>query len=174
MIEGDAVWRAGDEGAWSWELLEAALSRSNQLQGISRTEAKPQDLIRNGQLQALVKNPASYTVWFRDGLKTTMLMLNGAVGDFTCAVRLRDPDEILSTLFYLPPTPNVTYSAELMNRVEMMFRTGAAVTPVKRTLLVSGVLESCLESRMMGQRKLATPHLGVKYRVPEESQFATT
>ena len=56
----------------------------------------------------------------------------------------------------------------------MMFRTGAAVTPVKRTLLVSGVLESCLESRMMGQRKLATPHLGVKYRVPEESQFATT
>ena len=154
MIEGDAVWRAGDEGAWSWELLEAALSRSNQLQGISRTEAKPQDLIRNGQLQALVKNPASYTVWFRDGLKTTMLMLNGAVGDFTCAVRLRDPDEILSTLFYLPPTPNVTYSAELMNRVEMMFRTGAAVTPVKRTLLVSGVLESCLESRMMGQRKL--------------------
>lgn len=174
MVEGDAVWRAGDDGAWSWELLEAALSRSNQLQGISRTEAKPQDLIRNGQLQALVKNPAAYTVWFRDGLKTTMLMLNGAVGDFTCAVRLRDPDEIVSTLFYLPPTPNVTYSAELMNRVEMMFRTGTPVTPVQRTLLVSGVLESCLESRMKGHRKLETPHLGVNYRVPEESQFATT
>ena len=26
LIEGDAVWKAGDAGRWSWELLESALS----------------------------------------------------------------------------------------------------------------------------------------------------
>ena len=174
LVDGEAVWKAGDEGEWSWELLEAALSRSNELQGLSRTEAKPQDLIRNGQLKELVKEPAAYHVWFKDGLKTTLLMLNGAVGDFTCAVRLRDSKEVVSTLFYLPPSPNVTYSAELMNRVERMFQTGDAVTPVKRTLLVSGVLESCLESRLQGGKKIRTPHLGVEYQVSEQSPFAAT
>jgi hypothetical protein len=174
LIDGKAVWSAGDRGEWSWELLEAALSRSNELQGLSRTEAKPQDMIRNGQLKELAKEPAAYHIWFKDGLKTTLLMLNGAVGDFTCAVRLRDSNRILSTLFYLPPTPNVTYSAELMNRVEGMFQTGVAGTPVKRTLLVSGVLESCLESRLQAGKKLKTPHLAVEYRVPAESPYAKT
>ena len=28
LIEGDAVWKAGGAGQWSWELLESALSRS--------------------------------------------------------------------------------------------------------------------------------------------------
>src|SRR5262249_51191530 len=27
-LEGDEVWRAGDQGVWSWELLEHALGRS--------------------------------------------------------------------------------------------------------------------------------------------------
>src|SRR5262249_19715690 len=27
-LEGDAVWKAGDNGVWSWELLEQALRRS--------------------------------------------------------------------------------------------------------------------------------------------------
>ncbi len=101
-------------------------------------------------------------------------MLNGAVDDFTFAARLADRKEILSTLFYLPPVPNVTYSAELMNRVEQMFMTGRAPYPVRRTLLVSGMLESCLESRVDASRRLETPHLDVKYRPPQESQFART
>ena len=27
-MQGDAVWKAGDDGLWSWELLEHALGRS--------------------------------------------------------------------------------------------------------------------------------------------------
>ena len=34
-------------------------------------------------------------------------LLNGAVGDYTFACRLRDTDKIASTQFLLPPTPNV-------------------------------------------------------------------
>ena len=28
-LEGDAVWKAGDQGVWSWELLQHALGRSH-------------------------------------------------------------------------------------------------------------------------------------------------
>ncbi|MDP6058817.1 MAG: hypothetical protein QGH33_07985, partial [Pirellulaceae bacterium] len=70
------------------------------------------------------------------------------------------------------PTPNVTYSAELMNRVEQMIMTGQAPYSVRRTLLVSGMLESCLESRLRGNRRLETPHLNVRYQPPSKPQFA--
>lgn len=171
LVDGAAVWRAGDAGSWSYELLEAALSRSNQPQGLSVSESKPQDLIRSGRLKELVTKPAAYLVEYNDGLSATLLMLNGAVGDFTFAAKLANGTEI-STLFYLPPNPNVTYSAELMNRVEQMFLSGKATYPVERTLLTSGMLESCLDSRAAGGTFVNTPHLSVRYQVGEASLFA--
>lgn len=125
-------------------------------------------------MKQLVRKPAAYFIEYKDGLRATLLMLNGAVGDFTFAARLAEPKDVLSTLFYLPPTPNVTYSAELMQRVEQMIETGRATYPVQRTLLVSGMLESCLESRASGGARLKTPHLDVRYKPPQESQFART
>jgi hypothetical protein len=174
LLDGDDVWKAGEDGRWSLDLLAAALSRSNQLQGISRSEAKPQDLIGNGQLKQLVTKPSAYLIEYADGLRAAMLMLSGAVADFTFAARVGGAAEPLSTLFYLPPEPNVTYSAELMNRVEQMFIAGQAVYPAERTLLTSGVLESCLDSRMNGNQRHKTPHLNVRYQVGAESHFART
>ena len=37
LLEGDAVWKAGEEGVWSRRLLEAALSRSDSLARVFRT-----------------------------------------------------------------------------------------------------------------------------------------
>ena len=65
----------------------------------------------------------------------------------------------------------MTYSACLVNKIEQMIETGAAPYPVERTLLVSGVLESCLTSRLRGHARLETPHLAVAYQAPKESQF---
>ena len=76
------------------------------------------------------------------------------------------------TLIFLSPVPNVTYSACLVSKIEEMFETGRAPYPVERTLLVSGVLESCLSSKIDGNRRLETPHLDVKYRAPKEPQHA--
>ena len=74
--------------------------------------------------------------------------------------------QIQSTQFLLTPEPNVTYSACLMHKVEQMFETGAAPYPVERTLLVSGMLESCLTSKVQDHARLETPHLSVAYKAP--------
>jgi len=170
MIEGDAVWKAGEEGRWSKELLTAALSRSDSPQGWTVADGRTQDLVGNNELPKLVKNPAAYFIEHRDGLRTTLLMLNGAVQDFTFAARVKGMSGIQSTQFFLTPTPNVTYSACLVSKIEEMFETGRAPYPVERTLLVSGVLESILTSRIQGHERLETPHLGVQYQAPSRSQ----
>jgi hypothetical protein len=171
LIEGDAVWKAGDEGRWSKELLTAALSRSDSPQGLTVKDGRTQDLVRNGQLPILVKNPAAYFIEHNDGLRTTLLMLNGAVKDFDFAARVKGIRQIQSTQFLLTPVPNVTYSACLVSKIEQMFETGKAPYPVERTLLVSGTLESCLKSRFDGHRLLKTPHLSVRYQAPKQSQY---
>ncbi len=67
-----------------------------------------------------------------------MLMMNGLVGDFTFAARSKGESEPLSTLFYLPPNPNVVYSAALMSKAEQTFLTGKTPYPIERTLLTTG------------------------------------
>ena len=66
----------------------------------------------------------------------------------------------------------MTYSACLMAKAEEMFASGRAPYPVERTLLTSGMLESCLTSRVQGNARVETPHLAVRYRAPKESQYA--
>ncbi|MFN6105853.1 MAG: hypothetical protein ACK5EA_15590, partial [Planctomycetaceae bacterium] len=170
LIEGDAVWKAGDEGRWSWSLLEAALSRSDSLLGDSDLDSRPQNLARNDQLPKLVPNPAAYLIERNDGLRTCLLMLNGALQDYCFATRLKSGEEV-STQFFLPPTPNVTYSACLMRQVEDMFTSGRAPYPVERTQIVSALLERCLESRVDGHRRIETPELSISYQAPAESRF---
>jgi hypothetical protein len=171
LIEGDAVWKAGEEGRWSKALLSAALSRSDLLLGKTLEDARPQDLVGSGVLPKIVPQPAAYFIERRDGSHSTLLMLNGAVADYTFACRLKGSDDIHSTQFFLTPTPNVTYSACLGSKIEQMFATGHAPYPVERTLIVSGILEACLDSKVRGHAELATPHLDVKYQAPRESQF---
>jgi hypothetical protein len=171
LIEGDAVWKAGEEGRWSKELLTAALSRSDTPQGLTVTDGRTQDLVHNGQLAKLAKNPWAYFVEYADGLKATLLMLDGAITDFNFAARVKGLG-LESTQFLLTPDPNVTYSACLISKVEEMFMTGKAPYPVERTLLVSGVLESCLTSRIESHGRLETPQLKVNYQAPRQSQHA--
>jgi len=157
LLTGDAAWQAG----WSKDLLSAALSRSDTPLGLTVTDGRTQDLTAPGVLASLVKDPAVYRIEYRDGLRATLLMLDGAVKDFNFAARVRGAG-ILSTQFFLTPVPNVTYSACLVSKIEEMFITRHAPYPIERTLLTSGILESCLESKKQNKR-LETPHLAVAY-----------
>ena len=170
MIEGDDVWKALDEGRFSHRLLEAALSRSDTPCGKTDEDGRTQDLLGNGELPVLVEEPTAYFIEHNDGLKTTLLMLNGAIKDFCFACEA--DGEIVSTQFFLSPTPNVTYSACLVAKIEEMIETEKAPFPAERTLIVSGVLESCLNSKMEDHKTLKTPHLSVTYEAPDESHHA--
>lgn len=172
LITGDAVWQAGEEGRWSMALLEAALSRSDTPCGLPDEDGRTIDLIRSGQLQILVKEPAAYFVEYNDGLKVTLLMLTGAIRDFCFAAHLQDEPTPVSTQFLLTPIPNVTYSACLVAKIEEMIVTGQAPFPAERTGLVSGILESCLTSKVQGEERLLTPHLNVTYQAPVAPQHA--
>ncbi len=172
LIEGDEVWQAGEDGRWSSELLEAALSCSDTPCSLTDEDGRTQDLLGSGELQKLVTKPAAYFIEYNDGLFATLLMLNGAVKDYCFAARLKGESIPVSTQFFLTPTPNVTYSACLVAKIEEMIMTGRAPFPAERTLLVSGVLESCLTSRIKDHQRLFTPHLRVEYRAPTESQHA--
>ncbi len=173
LIEGEAVWRAGEEGRWACQLLEAALSRSDTPCGLTLEDGRTQNLLRTGELQRLVENPSAYFIEYTDGLKATLLMLNGGVRDYCFAAQLKNEPVPVSTQFFLTPTPNVTYSACLISKIEQLFETRVAPYPAERTMLVSGILESCLTSRAEGHVRLETPHLEkVAYRAPRKSQYA--
>jgi hypothetical protein len=99
--------------------------------------------------------------------------LRGAVQDFNFAARVTNLG-IVSTQFLLTPEPNVTYSACLMSKVEEMFVSGRSPYPVERTLLTSGITESCHASHSVGGRRLETPALSVTYQPPNAAQYCRT
>ncbi len=172
MIEGDAVWRAGEEGRWSRDLLEAALSRSDTPCGLPEEDGRTRDLLGAGELPGLAKRPAAYFIEYRDGLRATLLMLNGAVRDYCFSARVDGYDGPVSTQFLLTPTPNVTYSACLAHKIVEMIESGEAPYPPERTLIVCGILEACLTSRLDGERRLETPDIDVAYPAPAASHHA--
>ena len=170
-LRGDAVWKAMEAtswgaGGWDPRLFEACLSRT---QTLAQPETFSHRYPTPAQIREWVKDPVAYRFEYADGLKATMLMMNGLVGDFNVAVRLRGVAEPLSTLFYLPPTPNVMYSAALMSKAEETFVTGKSPYPIERTLLTGGLVEAGCQSLTKGQVRLETPHLAVKYTAPRES-----
>ena len=170
MIEGRAVWKAGDEGRWSKELLEVALSRSDSLQGVSELDSRPKNLARNGLLPGMVKSPAAYFIERNDGLRTTLLMLTGALEDYTFATRTKG-GEVVSTQFFLPPKPNANDSTRLASQIEEMILTGREPYPVERTQITSAMLDRCLDSKVSGHRRIETPELDIAYTAPRESRF---
>jgi hypothetical protein len=172
-LRGPGVWEAMRAGSWKaggWDggLFEACLSRSHTL---AQPETFSHRYPTEKQMREWVKEPVAYRFEYADGLVATMLLMNGLVEDFTFAARLKGQREPLSTLFHLPPNPNVVYSAALMSHAEEMFVTGRAAYPVERTLLTSGLVAAGLKSLAAGQKRIETPHLAVRYQPSKESTF---
>ena len=171
LLEGDDVWAGGESGRWSKELLSSALSRSDAIQGLTVVDGRPQDMVAGGVLPQLVKNPMAYCIEYQDGTRATMLMLNGANQDFVFSARVAGHGLVATQFFHSPP-PNVTYSASLAAKIEELFCKGTAPYPARRTMLVSGMLEACLNSRSRLNQRLETPHLEVHYKPSIDPQYA--
>ena len=103
-LEGDAVWKAGDAGRWSWDLLEHALGRSQ-----TRNVGDVRENCTHFQAPAAwgyrVVSPRAFLIEYRDGLKAAVLQLDGHAADDTFAATFDGETKPVSTLFWLPGRP---------------------------------------------------------------------
>lgn len=151
-LEGDAIWRFLDSTPWAQRLFDAARSRTHSPAGEPRRDTKA----------------ALFRVWHRDGLETAIFRLPEGIRDFCVAVDVEGQDDPLSTMMWRGGADNRSFDSLILH-IDEMFETGRAVYPVERTLLVSGVLDLLLESRIRDHRRIETPELDVAYSVGERS-----
>jgi hypothetical protein len=170
---GENFWKALSEGVWPADLMNAALCRSHTL-----TPARPgfNDIFPSReQMRTLVKNPVAYVYEHEDGLRSTMLLMNGLVRDFNFAARLHGARKIFSTQMYLPMpdgrTTLANFFSPLVANMEQMFLTGVPPYPIERTLLTTGLTAAGVESLYQDQKRIATPQLSIRYQAPKESTF---
>ena len=147
-LSGAAVWNAGDEGRWSWSLLDHALSRCPS---------------RNyGQVREQVKNPLCVLIDYADGTKGTVFNLVEATSDFAFAGKIRDKAEPVSTCFYLPAPPGARFFDPLTFNIEEFFATGRAPCPIERTLLTTTICDHALRSLKGGGNVISDPSLAIR------------
>src|SRR5215831_6945237 len=99
-LQGDAVWKAGDDGLWSWELLEHAIGRSPS-RNAGDIRANCRRFPRPAAWGNFVKGPFAFLIEYRDGCKGTVLQLDGHVADETFAAKIEGQRKPESCLFWL-------------------------------------------------------------------------
>src|SRR5215472_6038555 len=170
---GEKFWEALREGVWPRALMDSALCRSHTL---VPARAGFNDIFPTvDDMRRLVKDPVAYRYQHADGLKCTMLLMNGLLRDFNFAAYVNGAREPWSTQMYLPMpdgrTTLANFFSPLMNNVEKMFLTGKPTYPVERTLLTTGLTAAGVESLFLGQKRYETPHLNIRYTPTKESTY---
>jgi hypothetical protein len=129
-------------------------------------------------MKRLVKTPVAYRYEHVDGLKCTVMMMNGLVKDFNFAALLEGAAKPFSTEMYVAmPDGRTTLASPfspLTNGMEKMFLSGKATYPIERTLLTTGLTAAGVDSLYAGQVRIETPHLTIKYQPTSESTFWRT
>ncbi|HTX34455.1 MAG TPA: hypothetical protein VME43_05510 [Bryobacteraceae bacterium] len=173
---GDKFWQALRDGVWPKPLMDAALCRSHTL-----TPARPgfNDIFPTvDDMRRLVPNPVAYRYQYADGLKGTVLLMNGLLRDFNFAAYVDGRSEPWSTQMYLPMpdgrTTLANFFSPLVNNFEAMYLTGKPTYPIERTLLTTGLTAAGVESLYRGQVRYDTPHLNIHYQPKAESTFWRT
>lgn len=139
-VEGEAVWKMG----WSRDLLNAALARRvNQGYGNE------------------CKNPQAIQIRYRDGLKASILNLNGMTMDYLFAARDK-AGRIHSSCFYIQLYVHNHWSF-MVRAFEDVVLTKKTAMPLERTLLSTGIMLFGLESRVQEHKWLDTPQLAISY-----------
>jgi hypothetical protein len=160
FLQGDALWKAAEDGLWSPSLAQAALDAEPDS---GRAPAK--DLIRPPKSGETAFVSHGILLNFRDGLRAIVLAAatgGGIKWHFAC--RLAGEQAPRATSFYVGPWNNRNLFKGLSHAIQTHFREGRAPYPVERTLLASGILDAEMESRFQGGKPIDTPHLTIAYR----------
>jgi len=170
---GDNFWTALREGVWPRRLMNAALCRSHTL---ASARAGFNDVFpTDDDMRRLAKDPVAYRYEHADGVKCTVLLMNGLLRDFNFAAEIEGMREPFSTQMYLPMpdgrTTLASFFSPLVNGMEKMFLSGKPTYPIERTLLTTGLTAAGVDSLYRNQQRVGTPHLPISYLPTRESTF---
>jgi hypothetical protein len=175
-FRGDNFWAALKENVWPRALMDAALCRSHTL--TPPRLSFNNDFPSVDDMRRLVKDPVAYRYEHNDGLKCTMLLMNGLLRDFNFAAYVNGARDPWSTQMYLPMPDGRTTLANFFSPLnwgmEQMFLTGKPTWPIERTLLTTGLTAAGVESLYQKQVRIDTPHLAIKYEPTKDSTFWRT
>ncbi len=153
--EGDSVWRALDNGAWSRLLCDAVLAACPfKAAGDARANCAASGVA-----------PVALVAEHADGHRQTHVMLHGHVEAFAAGMLLRnDPRPIVTYCDTSDSGVFVINFAHLCREIDRFFASGRAPVPIERNLLTT--LEVAMQMRALkdapGQR-IETPQLRIAY-----------
>lgn len=150
-LQGDAMWKAADDGTVRKDLLAAAFA------ALSITPQQREELRKD-------KDSALFLFQYADGLLGSIFMLPNSVGGNAITLKLKGEPRILATRFEERTKPYYPHFAYLLKAIEQMIHTGRPTYPVERTLLTSGILDRALTSRFQKYARLPTPELAIRYQ----------
>lgn len=172
FLRGDALWRAADEGRWSESLALAAIStelgdRPGSLRELAE-ELRQREARSDRNREA---TPHGILLTYRDGFRGAVLRLGNCDTRWSFACRVTGEIQPRATRFYVGPWDNRNLFKALSHAIQHLFVTGQVPYPVERTLLTTGVLAAAMESRLLGDQAVATPHLHITYKALDFSAF---
>lgn len=127
LWQGGEAWKLACAIEWR-ELLAAAVSRSNTIQGDPEKDGRTQDIVGLQLLEKLAAKPRAWTIGFAGGLGAAVFDLTGALEDLNFAAATEAG--VVSTQFYRPPLPMQDHFSPLAEQIERFFRADQSATSV--------------------------------------------
>jgi hypothetical protein len=156
-LDGAEVWRWTAANPWARNLLEEALRHD--------------DSLKHGALESIVTEPMLFLTGYRSGLLGVMYMLNGMTERAGFAAEIDGKSDPVSCSMILQWGRPWSHGNGLSYYVERTMVEGREFYPPERTLLATGITEAIMDSAFQGGKRIATPHLNVRYRAQRESLF---
>jgi hypothetical protein len=172
---GAEFWKAHEQQLWSPALFKAALCRSHMLLPARSCFSDVYPTL--DEMKALATDPVAYHYQHADGLRCTMMLMNGLLADFNFAATIEGQTYPISTQMYASRAAEgatlENYFSPLVHYIEQMMLTGKEPYPAERTLLTTGLLCAGIDSLFQGQRRIETPELSIRYQ-PGDSTLRRT
>lgn len=157
FLEGDALWKAAEEGRWSTELARAAM--------IAEIGDGPANFRELAMPAAVGSSPPhGILVHYRDGTRGMALKVGSSATRWNYAAKISGQSEPVATSIYVGPWQNRNLFKALSHAIQAFFHTGKAPYPVERTLLTTGIVAVAMDSRFEGGKEIETPQLALTYQ----------
>jgi hypothetical protein len=170
LLHGDELDRAGKQGRWSKDLLEAAMQAEKNIDPerqkwpVVRKTSKPKAKSRPKTTFQQPKGPHGILLTYKDGFRATVLKVGSSSNRWNFACRLKGEKTPRATSYYNGPWGNRCFFKALSHAIQHMFVHRKESYPIERTLLVTGVLDAAMQSYEQQGKPIQTPHLELAYK----------